>query len=360
MSDALTIPDGTVLAGRYAIVRCVGSGGMGAVYEAHDRVLDKRVAVKALHGERATDEKTAARFIREARSASAFRHENVAESFDFGTHDGRPFMVMELLDGEPLSAALARVRTVEPAAAVAIVAPIARALGRAHAADILHRDVKPENIFLAKTPDEPDTCVPKLVDFGISKRMRVDDLRLTASAVVVGTPAYMSPEQARAAPTLTPASDQYSLAVVLYELLSGALPHEGESYNELLVAKVSRPAASLAARAPWVSSALDAAVSRALSTDPAQRFASMEAFRKAIEGAIDGPLPKPAVPAVRNPHGEARALAPTEVGYAPTMDAIASVSPEQPLVSDETLLPRAVSTSAQPAVHPRSSARPAL
>ncbi len=290
-----TLADGTVLSQRYEILRLVGSGGMGEVYEGLDRVLDKRVAVKVLHADAAIDERVAARFVEEAKIASAFRHQHVAESFDFGTHEGRPFLVLEFLEGESLAEVLGSVRTVEPRAAVALVEPIARALSRAHRAGIIHRDVKPENIFLARS--DAGECVPKLVDFGVAKRQRPEALKLTNTAVIIGTPSYMAPEQARGTPPLSPAADQYALAVVLFELVSGALPHEAPSHNALLIRKLFDPPRLLRTVAPWASEALESSLHRALATEPDQRFADMESFRLAIVAAVGG-VDEPRVPTV--------------------------------------------------------------
>lgn len=296
MADAPpTIAERTVLKDRYEIRRRIGEGGMGAVYEAFDLLLEKRVAVKVLRPELAHNENIAARFALEAKVASAFQHPNVATTFDVGTHGDSQFLVMEFLEGRSLAAAIERSSTLSERAAIALIDPIARALARAHQAGVIHRDVKPENIFLC-VGERADECVPKLVDFGIARRTHNANLKLTSTAAIIGTPAYMPPEQARGADDITPAVDQYALAVVLYELLSGAHPHSAPSTPALLARKLIEPAVDLRAVAPMVSDAVATVVMRALEADPAARFADVNAMREALDRAV-GPLDYPRFPA---------------------------------------------------------------
>jgi serine/threonine protein kinase len=286
------LPQGTLLKDRYTIVRLLGAGGMGAVYEARDSVLDKRVALKILHKEIAGDEQMNARFVQEARAASAFKHRNVVESLDFGAHEGAPFLVMEFLEGEAFSDVLEREHTLSPARAVSLLEPIARALARAHLAGIIHRDVKPDNVFLAKG-DHDGECVPKLVDFGIAKRTTEAELRLTKTSVAMGTPFYMPPEQAMGARDVTQAADQYAFAAMMFEAVSGKFPHDGDSYNALIINKVTKEPLALTDACPGVDPAFAAVVMRALSKDPAQRFASMNELREALVVAMGGEVQVP-------------------------------------------------------------------
>lgn len=297
------LAQGTVIKDRYKIVRLLGSGGMGAVYEARDQVLDKRVALKILHREIADDPQMNARFVQEARAASAFKHRNVVESLDFGAHNDAPFLVMEFLEGESFAELLEREQPLEPARALSLLEPIARALARAHQHGIIHRDVKPDNVFLARGDHEGE-CVPKLVDFGIAKRTAEGELRLTKTSVAMGTPFYMAPEQAMGAKDVTAAADQYAFAAMLYESVSGKVPHDGSSYNELIINKVTKDPAPLSSVKPEIPGAFAAVVMRALSRDPSARFSSMVELRDALVaslgGQVEAPMmtgPHPALPA---------------------------------------------------------------
>jgi serine/threonine-protein kinase len=282
-----TLSNGTVIKDRYTIVRLLGAGGMGAVYEAKDTVLDKRVALKILHKAIAQDEQMNARFIQEARAASAFKHRHVVESLDFGAHEGAPFLVMEFLEGESFADLLQRHKTITPERAVALLEPIARALSRAHQAGIIHRDVKPDNIYLAKG-DHDDECVPKLVDFGIAKRTTEGELRLTKTSVAMGTPFYMPPEQAMGARDVTASADQYAFAAMLFEAVSGKFPHDGESYNALIINKVTKEPLALTEAAPGINPAFAAVVMKALSREPGARYRSMTELRDALVESVGG------------------------------------------------------------------------
>lgn len=296
------LSNGTVIKDRYTIVRLLGAGGMGAVYEAKDTVLDKRVALKILHKDIAQDEQMNARFIQEARAASAFKHRNVVESLDFGAHEGAPFLVMEFLEGEAFADLLQRHKTITPERAVALLEPIARALSRAHQAGIIHRDVKPDNVYLAKG-DHEDECVPKLVDFGIAKRTTEGELRLTKTSVAMGTPFYMPPEQAMGARDVTASADQYAFAAMLYEAVSGKFPHDGESYNALIINKVTKEPMPLTDAVPGINSTFAAVVMKALAREPSARYPSMLDLRDALVESIGGKVDRASstgnVPAVR-------------------------------------------------------------
>jgi serine/threonine protein kinase len=310
-ADAMTdtseskLPAGFVVKDRYLIVRPLGAGGMGAVYEARDRVLEKRVALKILHATVARDPQTHARFLQEARAASALDHPNVVKSLDFGEHDGAPFLVMDFLEGESFAALLAREGPLSPVRALSLLEPVARAVERAHRAGIIHRDIKPDNVFLA-CGEADDACVPKLVDFGLARRTHDAQPRLTGTAATMGTPFYMPPEQAMGARDATAAADQYAFAVMLYESLTGRFPHEGDTYNALIVGKVTRDPQPLQALLPALPRALHDAVMRALAREPAERFPTMEALREALVAAVGQPLPAPARGRGHGPPGVAQ------------------------------------------------------
>jgi tRNA A-37 threonylcarbamoyl transferase component Bud32 len=227
---------GQTIEGKYHIMQLLGEGGMGRVYLGEHVIIGRPVAVKFLHAELTTNEEIVRRFYREAQSAAAIRHKNVIDVLDVGmSPEGEPFLVMEYLQGEALSDMLARVSTVDLPTACGILEPALIALQAAHDQGIVHRDLKPENIFLAHQPGEAPQV--KLIDFGISKiNEAMGQTKLTRDGSLLGTPEYMSPEQARGAADLDHRSDLYAMGVILYEMLVGERPFVGESYSELLMA----------------------------------------------------------------------------------------------------------------------------
>lgn len=228
---------GELIAGKYLLVEKLGEGGMGAVWRAHNNTLDIDVAIKLLRAEEldAPDGTVLGdRLQQEARAAASLGHPAIARVFDFGASErGDPYIVMELLKGEDLAGALARRGRISASKAVSTLMPIAHALAAAHAKGIVHRDLKPENIFLARSED--GRVQPKLVDFGIAKVERTKSHRLTQTGTMLGSPIYMSPEQARG-DDVDHLADVWSLCVVLYEMITGRPPFEGKNYNALLYA----------------------------------------------------------------------------------------------------------------------------
>jgi eukaryotic-like serine/threonine-protein kinase len=221
------LPAGTVL-GKYRIVKRLAGGGMGAVYEAIHTGIAKPVALKTMSPTVATDPRSTTRFLREAAAASRLDHPHVVDVTDFGNDEGISYLVMELLRGEDLAAVISREkRGLEPAFIADIMLAVCAGVFAAHESGVVHRDLKPQNIFLAKTP--LGEVVPKVLDFGISKRID-DDVKggLTHSGAVMGTTHYLSPEQVSGKP-LDVRSDQYSLGVILYEAVVGKKPHDGQS-----------------------------------------------------------------------------------------------------------------------------------
>jgi hypothetical protein len=212
---------GLVLGGRYRLVSRIAAGGMGTVWEAYDETLQRPMAVKVLNEGLANDPRFAERFRREARHAAGLSHPNIAGVFDYGEDEGRPYIVMELVDGEDLAERLARVKQLDPKETATIGSQVAAALAHAHAAGIVHRDVKPANVMLTRDGEV------KVTDFGIAAPLE-GSTGLTVTGSVMGTSRYISPEQA-AGDRATPASDVYSLGVVLYETLAGAAPFVRES-----------------------------------------------------------------------------------------------------------------------------------
>lgn len=227
---------GEQIAGKYVLGDKLGEGGMGAVWRAHNETLDVDVAVKLIRAEEVDSpdggSQLGDRLLQEARAAARLGHPAIARVFDFGVTDrSDPFIVMELLVGEDLADTLARRGRITATKAVATLLPIAHALEAAHVKGIVHRDIKPENIFMARTED--GRVQPKLVDFGVAKMDRAKSHRLTQTGAMLGSPIYMSPEQARG-DDVDRLADVWALSVVLYEMVTGRPPFEGKNYNALL------------------------------------------------------------------------------------------------------------------------------
>ena len=280
---------GTTVAGKYRVDRLIGRGGMGAVFQATNLAIGKRVALKFLDHEAARNREACQRFQREAEAAGMAESAHIVQIFDSGVTDaGLPFLVMELLTGEDLRALLRREERLSVPSALRIVTQVLRALTRAHEAGIVHRDLKPDNVFLCARDDDPSFV--KIVDFGISKvaRARVADT-LTRRGTVLGTAFYMSPEQAQSFADIDGRTDLFSLGAILFEMLTGKPPHQAPTYEAVLIAICTHDAPDVRTRAPEVPEAVAAIVSRALERDRARRFQSASEFLAAI-AALDGAL----------------------------------------------------------------------
>jgi len=320
--------------GKYEIVRVIARGGMGTVYEAVNTHIGKRVAMKFVDAELARNKDSVARFQREAEAASAVESGHIVTIFDSGsTDDGLPFLVMELCRGEDLGHRLRKVGRLELEAALDITAQILRGLCRAHEAGIVHRDLKPDNVFLTEQ-DDGSTFV-KILDFGISKMRRgvsAIDKTITKQGTVLGTPFYMSPEQAQALPDVDERTDLWSIGAILYEALTGKPPHDGHSYEQVIVHICTKDALDVRAHNPGVPDKLAGFLAKALCRDRARRFQHaremLDALGEASEGLLSsralrisgGRQPAPSQPtgsATPNPYGERR----REVETAPTIDA---------------------------------------
>jgi serine/threonine-protein kinase len=269
---------GQVLADRYRIVRLLGEGGMGRVYEGAHVNINKRVAIKVLRPELVENAATVARFRQEARSASAIGHDNIVAMEDFATlPDGTVYLAMEYLDGESLGDRMRRPPPLPLAEGLATMAQVCRGLHAAHEQGIVHRDMKPENIFLAqKNTNTGKVVIPKILDFGIAKMSGQEGaLNLTKTGAIFGTPLYMSPEQAKGEP-LDHRADIYSTGVILYELATGRVPFKADSSVQVLAAHITsdpeRP--SRAAPDRGIPPSVEAAILRAMAKDPAARFPS--------------------------------------------------------------------------------------
>ncbi len=265
---------------RYRIVRCIGAGGMGAVYEAMHDDLEKRVALKTLHPSMAREPEARARFLREGRAASRIRHPNVVEVFDVGQYDDTLYLVMEHLTGEDLAGLLGRETSLPVERLVDLMLPVVAAVATAHEEGVVHRDLKPENIFLDRTRNGTDQ--PKVLDFGISKVANLTpEQRITGAAAMIGTPLYMSPEQAQGQP-VDGRSDQYSIGVILYECSTGQAPYEAAELYPLLHAIVEGRHAPPRSLRPDLPADFEAVIERAMARDAADRYESMHALGRAL------------------------------------------------------------------------------
>lgn len=282
---------GTLVADKYRVERLLGRGGMGAVYEATNVAIGKRVALKFLDREAARDADAVARFQREAEAAGAVESAHIVHIFDSGTSaDGRPFLVMELLSGEDLRARLKRDGRLPVPDAIHVTGQVLRALARAHAAGIVHRDLKPDNVFLCRRDDDP-TFV-KIVDFGISKITRREATAdtLTRRGVVLGTAFYMSPEQAQALRDIDGRSDLFSVGAILFEALAGRPPHVGSVYEAVLIDICTKDAPDIRTLVPDVPDAVAEVVARALRRERDARWQDANDFYDALATAAPGLL----------------------------------------------------------------------
>ena len=313
---------GRLIADRYRLTRKVGEGGMGEVYEATNEGGGETVAVKILRDKYTDRPEVAQRLLNEARLASSIQHENIVRILDSGTtEDGRPFVVMEHVPGESLADRIRREGAQDQALVVRLVLQAASALSAAHARSVVHRDVKPENLIV-RGGEDPARASVKIVDFGISKHMAGEagssDLRLTATGMVLGTPLYMAPEQARGSDDLDHRVDVYSLGVILYEALTGEVPFRANNYlsvisqvltGEVIPPRTLRPELS-------ISPALNTVVLRAMHRDRAERYQTMDRLAEDLERIAAG-QPLPDMPSVSLPIPEprrARAWWPLGVG----------------------------------------------
>ena len=278
---------GTVLQDSFQLTRLIGQGGMGTVYEGKQLRLNRRVAVKLLARELASNEEALARFHREAEVTSQLGHPHIVQVFDFGTApSGEPYLVMEFLEGEDLDQRIRRVGRLPFASVLHIVRQVASALSSTHAKGIVHRDLKPANIFLVEAEGETDFV--KIVDFGISK-VRAATVQITAASMVMGTPSYMSPEQAAGrTDRIDQATDQWSLACIVYELLAGRGPFVGDTVQSLLYQVVHQEPPSLTALTPGLPAEAEATIRRALSKQQGDRFPSINAFARALTDTSPG------------------------------------------------------------------------
>jgi hypothetical protein len=294
-ASALVAP-GAIVAGKYRLDVVIGEGGMGAVWSATHTGLGQAVAIKFISNEFVTSPEALRRFDAEAKAAAQLRSRHVVQVFDNGTlEDGTPYIAMELLRGENVYARVHRAGPVPIREAIEILSQCCKALGRAHAAGIIHRDIKPDNIFLAQTDE--DGILVKVLDFGIAKfASGPNDHASTRTGAVLGTPLYMSPEQARGLKSIDYRTDLYSLGLVAYTMLTGNLAFSSESFGDLLLQICTAPLPSLCANAPWLPAPMELWFQRACARDPLGRFGSAQELGDALRAACDGTVRAPTAP----------------------------------------------------------------
>jgi len=322
--EAQPTPPRGLVAGKYEVLRLIGRGGMGSVWEGRHVTLGTRVAIKFIDPEYAESKEARSRFDTEARAAAALQSKHAIQIHDHGvTDDERPYMVMELLTGEPLDERIDRVVRISLQDTARILGQVCKALQRAHEAGIIHRDLKPENIFLVRSPDDDDE-IAKVLDFGIAKIKQLPgEAGLTSSTktgAVLGTPYYMAPEQARGLRSIDYRADLWSLGVIAYKCVTGVLPFEGESVGDLLVKICTAPAPVPSLTIPGLPVSFDAWFARTMEREPAARFGNAAELAEALAiaagvsvrrgpmsstphaGALPGPVtPAPSVAHERTP-----------------------------------------------------------
>ena len=280
-----SLPAGTVLDGTYRLTRLLGQGAMGTVYEGHHTSAGKRVAVKVMHRELLAYPELAMRFRREAKVTSELTHPNIVKVDSFGaTPAGQPYLLMDLLDGEDLQTRLERVGPLPRETVVQIVNQVASALAVTHAAGVVHRDLKTDNVFLVRAPD--GGVLAKVVDFGLSKVLKTSATKLTVARAVFGTPEFMAPEQAEGRQdAIDHRSDQWSLACLAWFAWTACLPFTGPDVNAILNQVISAVPIPPGPAAPPLPPEVEKVLRRALSRDRADRFPTIRAFARAFEAA---------------------------------------------------------------------------
>jgi serine/threonine-protein kinase len=269
---------GEVLSDRYEVEELVGTGGMSSVFRAHDRLLDRKVALKVLHQQYSEDAEYIERFRREARAVAALSHPNIVTVIDRGEHENRQFIVFEYIDGENLKALIQRRGPAPVTTALELAMQVARGLSFAHQQGLVHRDVKPQNVLLNGDGQA------KVTDFGIARSLDVQQ-GMTQTGTVLGTSDYIAPEQAQGM-RVDEHTDVYSLGVVLYEMLTNEVPFPGENFVAVAMRHINEAPPSIRDKRPDVSPRLEAAVQRAMAKRPEDRFQTMADFCRELEANL--------------------------------------------------------------------------
>ncbi len=329
MAEARIWKPGDLVAEKYELQRPIARGGMGAVWVAQNKLTERRVAIKFMLPELATSPETIQRFFREAKASARIDHPSIVDVLDLGTlEDNTPFMVMEFLEGRSLEEIIDR-EPLAPIQAAAILLDVTHALAAAHAASIVHRDLKPANLFIAKKGDQ---LVPKILDFGISKITSAigNDVRMTRTGAVLGSPAYMSPEQARGRTDIDGRADIWAIGVILYEAISGKLPFNGENYNQIMMAITLDPPTPLSQVVPSVDGDFAAIVDTCLQKDRELRPPTMDSLAALLDGYV-APRASYGIPAIDIGDGDLKKASSSRVG-AYAVPRAKSPSPERDTV----------------------------
>ena len=308
----MPITAGTTIGHNVTLVRLLAEGGMGSVWVADHLGLRTQVAVKFIAADAATDGSMMARFSREASAAAQIKSPHVVQIFDHGTANGIPYIVMELLEGESLGTRLSRTGRLDPRETSAIVTQVCRALSKAHSLGVVHRDIKPDNVFLTDSDGE---LFVKVLDFGIAKSTADAALGMTATGAAVGTPHYMSPEQIVSAKNVSATTDLWAVGVMAYRCLTGVLPFDGDTFGGLCIAIHRGTFTPVRSLRPELPASVDAWFTQALQLDASQRFASAKQLADKFSAALSVPAGQiGAVPAAlpANPAGN-----PTEPSAVP-------------------------------------------
>ena len=283
----MSLQPNDVIDGKYTIIRQIGKGGMGAVFEGENQRIHRRVAIKVLHASVAGDRSFVQRFEREAQAAGRIGSDHIVEVLDLGDlPSGDRYMVMEFLEGETLRARMKTLRKMTPDEIFPIVAELLDGLAEAHGAGIIHRDLKPDNIFLV-LERKWQTDFVKILDFGVSKFRTLGTESVTHTGVMLGTPHYMSPEQAKGEKAIDHRADLYSVGVILYKALTGKNPFSGDNFNELMFKVVLEDAPPISTHVPDVDSRVVDIVSKAMARRPDDRFSAADEFAGALRGWLN-------------------------------------------------------------------------
>jgi serine/threonine-protein kinase len=298
--------------GNFQLLRTLGEGGMGVVYEAEHMTMHRRAAIKLLRSELVRDPQAIRRFFNEARATNEVRHPGIVQIYDCGTHeDGSPWLIMELLEGETLARRIGRVGAMPAADVITLGVQAASVLEAAHRAGIIHRDLKPDNLFIVNNQETESGERVKVLDFGIAKLSSSASAKSmhTQTGMLMGTPLYMSPEQCRGTGQIDARSDIYSFGLILYQLLSGELPFVSEGMGELFDMQMNRPPPPLEKKVPGVNPALAATIEKMLRKDPAERVQTMGEVQRALLASAATPASAPPRPRVATPLAAVRSAA---------------------------------------------------
>jgi serine/threonine-protein kinase len=307
MSDTVALPQsplaglqrGDIVAGKYRLDRELGRGAMGTVWAAIHTTLGQKVAIKLIAADQARSPEARHRFSLEAKAAARLKSRHAVQVYDDGeTPDGVPYIVMEYLEGESLEARLERQHDLGLPEAIRIVTHVGRALAKAHARGIVHRDLKSGNVFIARTDDDELGWIAKVLDFGVAKLADMASASTTKTGTLVGTPLFMSPEQIRGASHVDHRADLYSLGIVFYNMVTGNHAFNGPSYSDLLVAICTEPLPDIREKAPWIPETVGEWFSKACAREVIDRFQSPDEMVEALREAA-GPhsrLSRPTVP----------------------------------------------------------------